>query len=309
MSNRSPIQLLSLTLKGMAMGAADIVPGVSGGTIAFITGIYEELITSINNINLKAFGVLRKQGIKECWTYINGQFFVFLFLGIGLSILTLVKVVTYVLENHPVLIWSFFFGLIVASVWMIGKKVTKWSFTEVLTLLIGAGIAFWISSIQSVANVDAQWFIFLSGAIAICAMILPGISGSFILVLMGSYHFIISGLKNLEVTVILLFGFGCLVGLLSFARILKYLFTRYKNITIAVLTGFMVGSLWKVWPWKVQTGDSPLAVHSDGSEDWAMNNVLPGDFVSDPQVILAIICAVGGLLIIYVLDRFSPKEG
>lgn len=308
MSKRSPIQLAMLSLKGMAMGAADVVPGVSGGTIAFISGIYEELIESINKINLGALKVLRKEGLKSFWNYVNGTFFVFLFAGIILSIATLAKVVTYFLEVHPVLIWSFFFGLIVASVWLIGKTIKKWSIGVIVTLLIGTAIAFYISSIESVASVDAKWYIFLSGAIAICAMILPGISGSFILVLMGSYHIVLEAVKSRDLVIIALFAAGCLIGLLTFARLLKYLFNHFKEITIALLTGFMVGSLYKVWPWKNQIGTEPLVIHSNGKEDWMMTNVLPANFEGEALLFPAIGCAIGGLLLIIILERFAPKE-
>lgn len=293
----------------MAMGAADVVPGVSGGTIAFISGIYEELIDSLNNFNLKALVVWRKEGTPALWRHINGTFFLFLFAGIGISIFTLSKVVIYLLETHPVLLWSFFFGLIIASVWMIGKSVKKWSIGTIASLLIGIAIAFWISSIQTTASVDAKWYIVLSGAIAICAMILPGISGSFILILMGSYHIVYGAIADKEWMIIGLFAIGCGIGLLSFARILKFLFSRFREITITLLTGFMIGSLYKVWPWKNRVGDEPLVIHTDGREDWMMGNVLPNeDFIGDPQLWLAVGCAVGGFLIIFILERFAPKE-
>ena len=308
MSKRSPIQLALLSLKGMAMGAADVVPGVSGGTIAFISGIYEELIESINKINLGALKILKKEGLKSFWNHINGTFFVFLFAGIILSIASLAKVVTYLLEVHPVLIWSFFFGLIVASVWLIGKTIKRWSPGVIVTLLIGTAIAFYISSIESVASVEAKWYILLSGALAICAMILPGISGSFILVLLGSYHIVLEAVKSRDLVVIGLFAVGCLIGLLTFARLLKYLFNHYKEITIALLTGFMIGSLYKVWPWKIKVGSEPLVIHSNGKEDWMMSNVLPANFEGDALLFPAIGCAIGGMFLILILERFAPKE-
>lgn len=299
---------LLLSLKGMAMGAADVVPGVSGGTIAFITGIYEELILSINKISLQSLKVLKEKGIKEFWKEINGTFFVFLFAGIFISILSLAKAVLFLLENHPVLIWSFFFGLIIASTILVGKTVSKWNVGTVSSLLIGAVIAFFISSIQTVGHVDAKWYLFLSGAIAICAMILPGISGSFILVLLGSYHTVLSALKDKDLAIIALFGSGCVVGLLSFARLLKFLFARFKEITVALLTGFMMGSLYKVWPWKMNIGTEPLVIHSDGREDWMTTNVLPSNFEGDNQLVMAILLAFAGLALVLVLEKFAPKE-
>lgn len=308
MQKRSLLQNLMLTAKGMAMGAADVVPGVSGGTIAFISGIYEELINSLSNINLKALTVWRKEGTAAMWNHINGTFFVFLFAGIGISIFALSKVVTRLLDSHPIILWSFFFGLIIASIWLVGKSVKKWTVPTIISLVIGIAVALWISMIQTTASLDAKWFVILSGAIAICAMILPGISGSFILVLMGSYHVIYGAIADVDLTIIGLFAIGCLVGLLSFARVLKYLFANYHDLTVTLLTGFMIGALYKVWPWKAQIGNAPLVVHSDGREEWMTKNVFPGDYAGDNQLWLAIACAVGGFLLIFILERFAPKE-
>ncbi|HIP32132.1 MAG TPA: DUF368 domain-containing protein [Crocinitomicaceae bacterium] len=290
------------------MGAADVVPGVSGGTIAFISGIYEELIDSINKINFGALKILKKEGFKSFWQHINGTFFVFLFGGIILSIASLAKGVTFLLEQHPVLIWSFFFGLIIASIWLVGKTIKKWSPLVIFSLLVGAVIAFWISAIQTVAHVDSSWYILLSGSLAICAMILPGISGSFILVLLGSYHVVLESIKERELATIGLFIVGCVIGLLSFARVLKYLFSKYKAVTVALLAGFMIGSLYKVWPWKIKTGDAPLVIHSNGKEDWMMSNVLPHNFDGDNLLMYSIGTATLGFLLIFVLEKFAPKE-
>lgn len=308
MTKRNPIQYALLTLKGMAMGAADVVPGVSGGTIAFISGIYEELITSINNINLDALRVLKKDGLKAAWNHVNGTFFVFLLSGIGISILSLSKLVLYLLSEHPILIWSFFFGLVIASSWLVSRSVSKWNTGTIVSLLIGIVIAFFISSAHTVAAGASGWYIFLSGAIAICAMILPGISGSFILVLMGSYHVVLNAIHDKDLALIGLFASGCLVGILSFARLLKFLFTRFKEITVALLTGFMIGSLYKVWPWKVNVGSAPVVVHTDGREDWMTTNVLPVNFEGEPLVWQAIVCLMVGFLLIVILERFAPKE-
>jgi putative membrane protein len=307
MRDRNLLQLIFISLRGVAMGAADVVPGVSGGTIAFITGIYEELIESLNNVNLGALKLLFKEGFKPFWKHINGTFFVFLFGGIGISIITLSKLVLYLLQNHPVLLWSFFFGLIVASVWLIGKSIKQWNAGVVIALLIGTGVAFYISTIQTIASVDAEWYIVLSGAIAICAMILPGVSGSFILVLLGSYLTILTAIDDRDVITLGLFMIGCVIGLLSFARLLKLLFSHFKEVTIAILTGFMVGSLYKVWPWKNQVGEAPLFQHKD-KEIWAEMNVLPGGFDGDAQFWMAVSCSVGGLLLIIIIERFAPKE-
>jgi putative membrane protein len=306
MVKRSPIQYGLLTLKGIAMGAADVVPGVSGGTIAFISGIYEELIDSINNINLGALKVWKNEGFKSFWNHINGTFFVFLFAGIAISIVSLAKIVSHLLEVHPVLIWSFFFGLIIASVWLIAKSIEKWSPTSIGMMVLGALVAYYITTINSVASVDASWYVLLSGAIAICAMILPGVSGAFILLLLGSYDKVLGAITDKNLVIIGLFGAGCVIGLLSFARILKYLFSKFKNLTIAVLAGFMVGSLNKVWPWK-ETVSTRVNSHGE-IVPFIQDNVLPGDFSGDAQLMYAILLAGIGFLLIFILERFSPKE-
>lgn len=305
---RSLSQLSGITLRGMAMGAADVIPGVSGGTIAFITGIYEELIGSISNINLAALKKLKNEGISSFWKHVNGNFFVALLLGIAISVLSLARVVTYLLVEYPVLLWAFFFGLIVASAQLILKTVTKWDVKTVIGLIIGTAVAAYISTVHVTASGGESWYIVLSGAIAICAMILPGISGSFILVLLGSYALVIEGLKNLDFTIIGLFCLGCLVGILSFSRLLKYLFENYKNLVLAILSGFLIGSLLKIWPWKNAIGDAPIVVHSDGKEDWMMANVLPGNFIGEPQILYVVLLALFGYLLVYLMDKFGNKS-
>lgn len=306
MAKRSPLKLGLLTLKGVAMGAADVVPGVSGGTIAFISGIYEELIDSINNINLGALKIWKTEGFASFWKHINGTFFVFLFAGIAISIVSLAKVVSHLLEMHPVLIWSFFFGLIIASVWLIAKSIEKWSPGVIITMLIGAIVAYFITTINSVASVDASWYIVLSGAIAICAMILPGVSGAFILLLLGSYDKVLGAINDRDLITIGLFGLGCAIGLLSFARVLKFLFSKFKNLTVALLAGFMVGSLNKVWPWK-ETISTRTNSHGE-IVPFIQENVLPANFSGEPQLVYSILLAIGGFLLIFILERFAPKE-
>ena len=233
------------------MGAADIVPGVSGGTIAFITGIYEELVKSISSINFKIFSLLKDKNIKSVWQKINGNFLACIFSGILFSVFSLSKTITFLIKSYPVLVWSFFFGLILASSFIIGRTIRSWNFQKVISLIFGALIAFSITRLSPVENPESIFYIFMSGAIAICAMVLPGVSGSFILLLMGSYTLILKALNEFNLTVILVFSFGCLIGLLSFARLLSELFKSYRELTIAVLTGFLIGSIDKVWPWKI----------------------------------------------------------
>ena len=295
-----------LSLKGVAMGAADVVPGVSGGTIAFITGIYEELLNTINAVNFDALKTLKQEGLKSFWKQINGNFIVALFLGIGISIASLAKLITYLMANQAILLWSFFFGLIIASIYLVGKKITKWNLSKIIGLLIGTSVAFYITLLPPMENPDALWYIFISGAIAICAMILPGISGSFILLLLGSYELVLTSLKDLKLTIIAVFGAGCIVGLLSFSKLLSWMFKKYHDLTIAILTGFLIGSLNKIWPWKVTISNR---TNSHGKVvPFMQDNVLPTDFIGDPQIGLAIVMVIVGLGLILLLERFSSKS-
>jgi len=236
------------------MGAADVVPGVSGGTVAFITGIYEELINTLKGLNLGALKTLKDEGIAAFWEKINGNFLVALFLGVFISLLSLAKLITYQLETFPIRTWAFFFGLIVASVIYIGRQIGRWRIQEILALIIGTGIAYGITIAPAMQGPEQLWFIFLSGCIAICAMILPGISGAFILVLLGAYEPVLGAINNKDFKTIAIFAVGAIVGLLSFSKILKWLFSNYNNLTLAVLSGFILGSLNKIWPWKIITG-------------------------------------------------------
>ena len=305
MQARRTLDYVFITLKSMAMGAADVVPGVSGGTIAFISGIYEELITSINNIDLSLIKMLRKDGIKAVWNKVNGNFLLALFVGIFISVLSLAKFLSWLLENEPILLWSFFFGLVVASIFMVGKEITRWNMGSIAILLLGAALAFFITELPASDNVDSLPYLFLSGALAICAMILPGISGAFILVLLGSYKTILDAVHERDFKIILTVGIGAIFGLLSFARLLKWMFNHYKNITLALLTGFILGSLNKIWPWKkvLETktfGDKTIVVDD--------MNVLPGAFEGDSKLMLALVLAILGFSLIFILERLASKK-
>ena len=287
------------------MGAADIVPGVSGGTVAFITGIYEELLKSITSINFKIFILLKNKNIKTVWQKINGNFLACIFSGILLSVVALSKTITFMIKSYPVLVWSFFFGLILASCFIIGRTIKSWNFQRVISLVVGAFIAFSITRFTPVENSDSMFYIFISGVIAISAMVLPGVSGSYILLLMGSYKIILKALNELNLTVVLVFSFGCLIGLLSFARLLSKLFKSYKDITIAVLTGFLIGSIDKVWPWKIVI---KTRVNSSGETvPFIEKSVMPYYFEGDPKILLALILSVVGFIIVYTLNRLSTK--
>ena len=304
MENRNFLQYLVVTFKGMAMGAADVVPGVSGGTIAFISGIYEELITSINNINLSLFKVIKEKGIKTAWEQLNGNFLLALFIGIGISVLSLAKLVSWLLENEPILIWSFFFGLVIASILVVGKQVKKWNLVTLFAMIAGAVLAYFITTLPPSDNVDSLPFLFLSGAIAVCAMILPGISGAFILVLLGSYKTIIDAVHNLDIKIITVVGVGAIFGLLSFARLLKWMFNYYKNITLALLTGFIIGSLNKIWPWKRVLETKTIAEKVITIDE----NISPFAFDGDNQLLYALIAAVIGFSLIFILEKSASKK-
>lgn len=297
---------LFLFLKGVAMGAADVVPGVSGGTIAFISGIYEELLLSIRSITPVNIAMLWQKGFGSFWKAINGSFLAVLLSGILLSIFSLAKLFGYLLTHHPVPLWSFFFGLIVASLIVVGRKVSNWGLTSVLAFQTGMIIGYTIISSVPTETTESLWFVFLSGAIAICAMILPGISGSFILLLLGKYEFMLQSISEMRIAVIAVFGVGCVVGLLSFARLLSWMFKKYHDMTVALMVGFMLGSLPKVWPWK-----EVLEWHtnSKGIEVPLLEEpILPQSYVGDPQIVFAIVAALFGFLLVYILEtKFSSR--
>lgn len=248
---------IMVAVKGACMGAADVIPGVSGGTIAFITGIYDDLLASINAIDATAMKLFFTGKLKEFWKHINGGFLLSLFCGIGLSVMTLAGIMQYLLEHHPIQTWAFFFGLIVASSIFILRGIKGWNLKAVLFLVLGVVLGVTVCTLSPTTTPDALWFIFLSGAIAICAMILPGISGSFILLILGKYQYIMSAITGLtsgeaigeSIVVIGVFAVGAVCGILSFSRFLHWLLGRFHKETLLVLAGFIIGSLVKVWPW------------------------------------------------------------
>ena len=294
-------------LKGMAMGAADVVPGVSGGTIAFISGIYEELLSTISNVNLSLLRTLKTSGIKAAWKQLNGSFLTALFLGVFVSIVSLAKVIKHLLESQPILLWSFFFGLVLASIIYIARQITNWNFKAFLILVLGAALAFFITTLNPlVSESSSSLFLFLAGAIAICAMILPGISGSFILVLLGAYKPVLEAVNNRDFKIILTFMAGAVVGLLTFSRVLKWLFTKYKNLTLAVLTGFIIGSLNKIWPWKETL---TWRTNSHGVKvPFNQQSVSPFSFDEDPQLMLAVAFSILGFVLILGMEKLAVKK-
>ncbi|WP_259386325.1 DUF368 domain-containing protein [Pseudoalteromonas sp. MSK9-3] len=298
-----------LFLKGAGMGAADVVPGVSGGTIAFITGIYTRFLAAIKSVNLEALRLLRKSGCKASWQYIDGTFLLTVFAGLITSAVSLAKVITYLLANHQLLVWSFFFGLILASFIYIAKQIEQWRLHTMISCLIGVVIAYLITSLAPAEAEPHTWLYFVSGAIAVCAMILPGISGSFILLLLGMYSHVLTAITDKELSLIALFLLGCVVGLMLFSRFLSWLLNQYQQITFALLAGFLLGSLNLLWPWKLVVS---TYVSSSGVEKPLMQkNILPAEYANlvghDPQTLLCIGLALFGLLLILGIEKLSAK--
>lgn len=317
------------------MGAADAVPGVSGGTIAFISGIYEELVTTISSIDFSLIKTWKQKGFIAFWKQLNGGFLIALLTGILLSFITFMRLAKYLIENQPVLIWSFFFGLIVASIIYVGKQIRQWRISTFISLILGAFIAFYITTLPSLGSNDNPYFLFFAGALAICAMILPGISGSFILVILGAYKTLSDALHDFNIQRIALFAGGAILGLLSFSRLLKWLFKHYENTTLALLTGFIIGSLNKIWPWKQTltvyskelgnnlpfsevTEMGTLSVYQKSIQDFESYKVAveasigPGTYQKlnqglDPQLGYALLLMAVGFLTIYLLE-WSAKS-
>lgn len=298
-----------LFLKGMGMGAADVVPGVSGGTIAFITGIYEELIRSIKSVDLEALKLLLRLKPALFWKKVNGNFLLALFTGILFSVFSLAKILKWLLATHPVLIWSFFFGLIIASAIVVIRKITAWNAVRLLALLSGIVIMYFITRFSPAETTEAYWYVFLAGAIAICAMVLPGISGAFILLILGKYQFILTAVSEFDIPVLLVFGLGVIAGLLSFANLLSWLFRNYHDLTISLLAGFIIGSLNKIWPWKETI---TVAMNSHGeSIPVVQSNILPHTYAditgSDPLLLPALLLMLAAFAFVILLDRISRQ--
>lgn len=297
-------KLILTYLKGVAMGASDVVPGVSGGTIALITGIYERLLSAIKSINISNLKLFFTGQFKLFWRNIDGNFLLTLFAGIATSFLLLAKLITYLIITYPALVWAFFFGLIVASTVFVGKNV-KWNWKTIISFVVFAVLSFWITSPENIplSPESEWWFIFICGMIAICAMILPGISGSFILVLLGQYFYIMQALSDMNWMVLLIFMGGAVIGILTFANVLSWLFKHFEMITLAALTGFMFGSLNKIWPWK-----HTLSTYVDShgiTMPLTQKNILPQTF--DMNVVYALLLIAVGMAIIFVIQGIANR--
>ena len=290
-----------LILKGMGMGAADVVPGVSGGTIAFIVGIYDELIDSIKGIDGRTLKLLLTGKFVSFWKEANCGFLLSVIAGIAISVFSLAKLITWLLANQPVLVWSFFFGLVLASTWFVAKSIKGWSWKSVLAFVCGAAIAWFVTVATPAETPSSLAFVFLCGAIAICAMILPGISGSFILVLLGKYFYIMDAVKSLRIVVLGTFAVGAVVGIALFSRLLSFALKHARSITLATLSGFMLGSLNKVWPWK-QVIETYVDRHGV-VKPLVETNVLP-----DVQIWQGFALMIIGFAIVYVIEKISERK-
>jgi len=281
------------------MGAVDLVPGVSGGTIAFVTGIYEELVCTIKSIKFSLFRLLFKGKFAAFWNELNGSFLLALCSGIMVSIFSLSKVITYLIQTHPIPVWSFFMGLVAASAIYILKDLKKWSVQNIIFLLIGVALALIICRLSPTETSNGYPFIFLTGAIAICVMILPGVSGSFVMLLMGKYETIMYAVSTLQWDLLLVFAAGAITGILSFSRLLWWLLKRYYNQTVCLLAGFMFGSIEKIWPWKEMISEG------------VQNNTTPAKYFAysglPPQTTYAVLFMVLGVVIVFGIEFLSKR--
>ncbi len=316
---------VSTMIKGMAMGTAEVIPGVSGGTIAFITGIYEKLLNTIKAFGPGLIPIFKESGIKGVWSAVNGLFLVQLLGGMVLGIVFGVFAISYLLETYPPAVWAFFFGLIIASAIYIGKQITRWGPGEIFLMILGAAVAYGITMIVPAQGSESLIFVFFAGAIAISALILPGISGSFILLIMGMYSFIITdtlkpALKTLapdKLLIMVVFALGCLTGLMTVSRLLSWTFKHYRNLTLATLTGFMLGSLNKIWPWRnavdwLRDKSGAIILDKDGITPKKIlleENVWPGNYTGGDALILAVVVLmIVGFLSVFLLERLGGKK-
>lgn len=293
----------------MAMGAADIVPGVSGGSIALIAGIYQELLNSINSFTLDNLKLLIKGGFKPFFKSVNGSFLLSLLMGILTSIFALSQLITYLMRDHPIPLWSFFTGLILVSAFLILRDIKRWHLGVVLAVLIGTGIAYWVTNLPPTTTPNAIWFTFVSGAIAICAMILPGISGSFILLILGQYEAILQAVTERNFLKLFVFAAGCAVGILSFSRVVSWLLKKYHSATIGLLSGFMLGSVNELWPWKIVTA---WRTSSSGEQKpFLTENILPGSYLEQvgqqPQIVAAVLAFAFGIGLVLFIEWLASK--
>jgi len=302
-----------LFLKGIGIGAANVIPGVSGGTIALITGIFEELIVSLKSIDITAFRLMLKGDFRRFANHVNLDFLLIVFAGIFVSILTFAKLFEFLFQEYPVFVWSYFFGLIIASVYFVGKTIQKFSLSTIVTFIIGTSLALIITFFTPGAKNDHVFYLFLCGIIAVCSMLLPGLSGSFVLILMGNYELVfIESVNNMDMRILLPVVLGAIFGLIAFSHALSWILKKYKDQTISLLTGFILGSLAMLWPWKksIYQYDSlgEIIIRNDGSQViQAYERFLPQSF--NTEIILALVFMLMGILSITIVERIAVKRG
>lgn len=298
-------------LKGISVGIANVIPGVSGGTLLVITGIFERTINAIKSFDLKALNLLLKFKIKELIKYIDFYFLLAIGTGMIIAILSVAKLFAFLFKNYPVYIWAFFFGLIAPSIYYVGRTIKKWSSIIYVFFLTGVAFAIWLAFVNPTTQNDNLLYVFLCGMISITAMILPGISGSFVLLLMGNYYLIvIKSINEMNLSILLPFAFGCVIGLIVFAHLLSLILKKFYNETMAVLTGFIAGSLYFIWPWKKAIyALDPLGnilIRKGEQVILKYQNFIPEKISS--EVIIAIICAIAGVIIIYITEKLGEKK-
>jgi putative membrane protein len=295
---------LILAIKGFFMGAANVVPGVSGGTMALILGIYEELIQAIRSFNLRFLRLFVMLKIKEAISSLAWPFLLPVAVGVLAATLSLAQLLSWLLFAYPIMVWSFFFGLILSSVFSVGRVVKAWRISTFIAIGLGGVGAYFLFGMIPVATPEASWFLFLCGVLAICAMILPGISGAYILVLLGKYHFTLEALNNRDIGTLFMLIFGAAVGLLSFVRVLSWLLRRYHDLTMAVLIGLMLGSLRRIWPWKETV---TTFIDSTGKEVPGLQiNIIPPQL--NGEIVLAFLFASLGFLVVLGLHYWELKK-
>lgn len=298
---------LMLYIKGMAMGAAEVVPGVSGGTIAFITGIYERLLYAIGAFTPALAKVFRDQGWRGLWVRVDGTFLSVLVTGMATSVFTLARLISFALTNYAIFVWAFFFGLIAASVYLVALEVRHWRLNPILTMIVGAIAGFMMTQIVPLELDPGPVYIFLGGAVAVCAWILPGLSGSFILLLLGLYATVIDAINSLNLLLLGSLALGCVLGLICFSHVLTWMFQRYRDETLGLLVGFMIGALAKVWPWKYTL--SYQMGHAGETIPLVQEIVMPSTFQQltgdDPQIAMVVAMGVLGLALVLVMERVT----
>ena len=294
-------EIIAVFFKGMGMGAANVIPGVSGGTIALITGIFERLIDAIKSFNLKAVKLLFKGEFKDFFKYIDFVFLVSLFMGVAVAIISVAKLFEYLFEFYPIYIWAFFFGLVLASVYFVGKEINKWDYTTIISFIIGTAVAVMISVLNPASENDAIMYLVLCGVIAACSMILPGLSGSFVLILLGNYQLVmIESVSSLNLYVLMPVVVGAVAGILGFSHLLSWVFKKFRDQTIGTLTGFVLGSVMILWPWKNQLtekfGDKVKLI----GYEWFVPEI-------NMELAIAVLIIIAGVASIWIMEYFAKK--